>query len=433
MRKLIVAALLLAATVVPVQAQASKNQSQDKLRFTVVLSRHGVRPPLTAASVLGLRSSSAWPEWEVPLGFLTPHGAAAIRQMGAYMRLDLAHKGLFPATGCPGSGEIYLYADTQQRTIMSTRNTFAGLEPGCDLPPVHTIVTAPGVDDPVFSPVPGTFPLPSAEAIEADRQAALGNDPAAFFSLAGNPELKELAGILVPDPAHPAAKPILYDPRPLAVASPLIEDFLLEYVDGKPLPEVGWGRVDEPTLRRLMPLYVKGFGLVTRPSLTARTRSSNLVAHILDTLEQAAQPAQTQPAVPVPGAFGPVGTRLVYLGGHDSDLSRIGGLFNLHWTVEGVTDDTPPDSQIVFELWQNSKSKQYTVRLFYRAQTYDQLRSGQALTLASPPAKVDLTPPGCRASQPCLFSAFDHAARALLDPAYIKPDLLPTQIAPSNP
>jgi 4-phytase/acid phosphatase len=430
MRKLIIAVLLLAATVVPVQAQASKKQSQDKLRFTLVLSRHGVRPPLTAASVLGLHSSSAWPEWEVPLGYLTPHGASAIRQMGAYMRLDLARKGLFPAIGCPGNSDIYLYADTQQRTILSTRNTFAALEPGCNLPPVHTIVTASGVDDPVFSPIPGTFPPPSEEAVAADRQAALGNNPAAFFSLAGNPELKELAAILAPDHAHSAAKPILNDPRPLAAASPLIEDFLLEYTDGKPMAEVGWGRVDEPTLRRLMPLYVKGFGLVTRPSLTARTRSSNLVAHILDTLEQA---AQTQPAGPVRGAFGPVGARMVYLGGHDSDLSRIGGLFNLHWTVEGVTDDTPPDSQIVFELWQNAKSKQYTVRLFYRAQTFDQLRSSQALTLVRPPAKVDLTPPGCHASQPCPFTAFDHAARALLDPAYIKPDLMPTQIAPSNP
>jgi 4-phytase/acid phosphatase len=157
------------------------------------------------------------------------------------------------------------------------------------------------------------------------------------------------------------------------------------------------------------------------------------VAHILDTLEQAAQPEQTHPALPVPGAVGPVGARLVYIGGHDSDQSRIGGLFNLHWNVGGVTDDTPPDSQIVFELWQNSKSKQYTVRLFYRAQTYDQLRSAQALTLASPPVEVDLVPPGCRAGQPCSFAAFDQAARSLLDPAYIKPNLLPTQLAPPNP
>jgi len=198
------------------------------------------------------------------------------------------------------------------------------------------------------------------------------------------------------------------------------------------MSEVGWGRVDEPTLRRLMPLYVKGFDFVTRTPLAARSRGSNLTAHILDTLEQAAQAAQTQPSTPIPGAFGPAGARLVYIGGHDSDLCRLGSLFNLHWTVDGVTDDTPPDSHIVFELWQNSRSKQYTVRLFYRAQTYNQLRSAQALSLASPPAEVPLTPPGCRAAQLCPFADFDHAARALLDPAYIKPDLSPTQIAPSE-
>ena len=433
MRPLLFAFLLLTATLVPAQTSAPKSHDKDVLRFTLVLSRHGVRPPLTAASVLDLRSSEAWPEWEVPLGYLTPHGAQAIRQMGAYMRLDLARKGQFPATGCPDSSEIYLYADIQQRTIMSTRNTFAALEPGCDPRPVHEVAGAPAVGDPIFSPIPSAFAPPSAEAIAADRQAALGTDPAAYFSLATNPELKELAHILAPDPAHPAARPILDDPRPLAVGSLLIEDYLLEFTDGKPMPEVGWGRVDEATLRRLMPVYVKGFDLVTRTPLSARTRGSNMGAHILDTIEQAAQSAQTHPAKPVPGAFGPVGTRLVYIGGHDRDLSHIGGLFSLHWTVGGITDDTPPDSQIVFELWQNSKSRQYTVRLFYRAQTYDQLRSGQALSLTIPPAKVDLTPPGCRASQPCPFADFDRAARALLDPAYIKPDLPPTQIAPANP
>jgi 4-phytase/acid phosphatase len=433
MRPLLLAFLLLTATLVPAQTRTSRNHSENKLRFTLILSRHGVRPPLTAASVLGVRSSDAWPEWEVPLGYLTPHGAQAIRQMGAYMRLDLARKGLIPATGCPASGTIYLYADIQQRTIMSTRNTFAALEPGCDARPVYEVAGAPAVDDPVFSPIPAAFPPPSAEAIAADPQAALGNDPAAYFSLAANPELKELAQILAPDPAHPAAKPILDDPRPLAVGAPLIEDFLLEYTDGKPMSEVGWGHVDEPTLRRLMPVYVKGFSRGTRTPLSARSRGSNLVAHILDTLEQAAQLAQTQPGNPVRGAFGPADTRLVYIGGHDSDLSHIGSLFGLHWTVGGVTDDTPPDSQIVFELWQSSKSKEYTIRLFYRAQTYDQLRSGRPLTLASPPAKVDQTPPGCHVGQPCPFATFDRAAHALLDPAYIKPDLMPTQIAPANP
>jgi 4-phytase/acid phosphatase len=433
MRKLMIAVLLIVVTLAPAQTPAPKNQSKDKLRFTLILSRHGVRSPLVAASVLGVRSANAWPEWEVPPGILTPHGALAIRQMGAYMRMDLVRKGLLPADGCPESNEIYLYADTQQRTVLSARNTFAGLEPGCDPPSVHMVAAAAGIADPIFSPVPGTFPAPSDAAVAADRQATLGNDPDAFFSLARNPELKELAYVLAPDPAHPAAKPILADPRPLAAMSSLIEDFLLEYTDGKPMQEVGWGRVDKAVLYRLMPVYVRRFDLAVRTTLAARTQGSNLVAHILDTLEQAAQPAQTQTGQAVQGALGPVGARLVYLGGHDSDLSRIGGLFDQHWSVDGLADDTPPDSQIVFELWQSVKTKQYSVRMFYRAQTLDQLRSGQALTLAGPPAEVSLTPPGCRGGELCPFAAFDKAARAVLDPAYIKPGPLPTQIAPQNP
>jgi 4-phytase/acid phosphatase len=342
-----------------------------------------------------------------------------------------------PAAGCPGSNEIYFYSDIDERNILSSRSTIAGLEPGCDALPVHTMVAGQHAKDSLFLPVPEFFPMPSAAAIAADRQAALGNDPAAFFSLAKNPELKELAGILAPDPAHPAARPILDDPRPLAAGATLVEDFLLEYTDGKPMPEVGWGRVDASILRRLLPLHAKAFNLLMRTPLSAHVRGSNLMAHILDTLEQAAQPEQTQNAhaVPyaVPGALGPVGTRLVYISGHDSNLCNIGGLLDLHWEADGVADETPPDSQIVFELWQNPKSKQYSVRMLYRAQTLDQLRSGQALTLADPPAEVSLTPPGCRSGEHCPFAAFEKATRAVLDPAYIQRGQLPAQIAPPNP
>ncbi|MDR3751328.1 MAG: histidine-type phosphatase [Terracidiphilus sp.] len=429
MRNFLVVALLLTATLVPAQSYLSKNHGKDELRFTLILSRHGVRPPLSAAAMLNLHSADPWPAWEVPLGYLTPHGGEALRQMGAYMRQDLARNGLLPATGCPSSSEVYLYADTDERNIMSTYTTLSGLAPGCDPLPVNTIVPTAGVHDPLFS-MSGSFKEPGKEMIAAERLDALGKDPAAFYSLAGNPELKEFASILAPDAAHPAAKPILDDPRPLSAASSMVEDILLEYVDGKPLPEVGWGRVDAPTLHRLMPLHTKQFTFSTRLPVTARTQGSNLMAHILDTLEQAAQQRQGKEAKPVPGALGPVGTHLVYISGHDSNLCYIGGLLGLHWTAEGLTDDTPPDSQIVFELWQNPKSKQYSVQVHYRAQTIEQLRTAEALSLANPPADVKLTPPGCHAGQSCTFSAFDYAAHTLLDPAYVKADLLPTHNAP---
>jgi 4-phytase/acid phosphatase len=379
--------------------------------------------------MLDVHSAEPWPTWEVPLGYLTPHGGEALRQMGAYMRLDMARTGLLSPTGCPSGNQVYLYADTDERNIMSTYTTLSGLAPGCDPLPVNTIIPATGVHDPLFSMSP-SFKAPGTEAIAAERQAALGKDPAAFYSLAGNPELKEFANILAPDPAHPAAKPILDDPKPLSGASSMVEDILLEYVDDKPMQEVGWGRVDAATLHRLMPLHTKQFTFSTRLPLTARTQGSNLMAHILDTLEQAAQQAQAEDAKPVPGAIGPVGTHLVYISGHDSNLCYIGGLLGLHWTVDGLTDDTPPDSQIAFELWQNPKSKQYSVQVHFRAQSNEQLRSAEALSTANPPADVKLTPPGCHGAQTCSFSAFDTAAHGLLDPSYVKPDLLPTHNAP---
>jgi 4-phytase / acid phosphatase len=421
-RLFVAVAPLLAIGVVPAQSRPAKVRPNDRLRFTLILSRHGVRPPLVANSTLNLNSSDPWPEWEVPIGHLTPHGSLAIQKMGAYLRLDLAHQGLLPASGCPKKNEIYLETDIDERNIESTRATLAGLEPGCDPVPINTGGPAGGGKDPLYSPIPLLFPALSQGAIAADQHATLGSDPQAFFSSAANPGLDVLARILAPDPTHPAAKPILDDPRPLTAASTLIEDLLLEYADDKPMSEVGWGRVDEATLRSLLPLHTKQFSVSTRTPLTARTQGSNLMAHMLRALEQAAQSGERKA---VSGAIGPAGTRLVYLSGHDSNLSYIGGLLNVHWTADGRTDDTPPDSQIVFELWQNLRSTQYTVRLRFRAQTIDQLRSGEDLNLRNPPVEVNLTPPGCRAAQACPFSSFDRAVHDLLDPAYVKADLTP--------
>jgi 4-phytase / acid phosphatase len=428
MKTYLIAALLLAAAVVPAQSQTQTNHGNEELRFTLILSRHGIRPPLVAASSLDRYSADPWPQWEVPLGYLTPHGSVALRQMGAYLRKEYAHEGLLPAKGCLSSGAIYIYSDTDERNIMSSYATLAGLEPGCAPRAVNTIVPQPGERDPLFSLVP-PFKAPSPLELNVDRQDAMGRDWRNFYTVAGNPELKEFAHVLAPDPAHPAAQPLLLQPRPLAVASGMVEDVLLEFLDDKPMSQVGWGRVDEAMLRRLMPLHTKEFTLSTRTPLVARVEGSNMMAHILDTLEQAARPD----GKPVAGALGPVGARMVYISGHDSNLCHIGGLLGVNWTAEGLTDDTPPDSEIVFELWQNKKTMQSTVKMLYRAQTINQLRSAAVLTLAHPPIEVPLTPPGCSEGKPCSFISFDYAAHTRINPAYVKADLLPTHVAQPVP
>jgi 4-phytase/acid phosphatase len=419
-----------------------------QLRFTLIVSRHGIRPPLAKPTNLNVSSidvfsSSPWPVWEVPLGYLTPHGVQALTKMGHFLRLDLAASGLVPPAGCPAPSDIFIDSDTDERDVASSRATFQGFAPGCKLPAVITAV--PGkIKDPLFTPVPGTFPAPSGEPAIHALRTALNSNPELELSPRANPELYLLAHILAPDPAHPAAESVLSQPidikpgdygtatfGPLPAASALIEDLELEYVDGKPLSQVGWGRVDEATLYRLMPMRIRAFGHELRTPLYASDNASNLLAHILATLQQAASvtPAveskDSKPAQPI----GPAGTKLVYLAGHDSNLASLGGLLDLHWTADGTTDNTPPDSQLAFELWQRPGSSQLDLRILYRAQTLDQLRSAEDLSLAHPPDEVELTPTGCGAP-PCPLAQFVAAAASRIDPAYVQPELAPAQVAP---
>ena len=428
-RTVLVAALLLTVKIAPAWASNSSRQ-EARLRFVLILSRHGIRAPLAPA--IGY-SSEPWPDWEVPLGHLTPRGAQALRQMGSYMRQDLADHGLFSASGCPVPTAVYLYSDTDERNISSSRATFSAFAHGCDPPPIHTV--DPKIPDPLFRTADRFSALTNGTAA---RRAAPLAEPQNVFSLESRTQLDLLTHILAPDPAHPAEKSIFESSdqpsvdstdiiaasRPRAVASEIVEDLLLEYVDDKPLAKVGWGRVDESTLRKLMPLRILAFNLEKRTPFFARIASSNMLAHILATLDQAASDTVR------PGALGSPDTRLVYISGHDSDLAGIGGLLDLHWTADGRADDTPPDSQISFELWQRHGSSRYTIRIRYRAQTLNQLRAASHLTSSDPPQEELLTPTGCTSSLECSFSTFRDAALSRIDTKYVRTTLEASRPAP---
>jgi len=463
--RLLAAFLLLVTLAAPAQTKKPANKPTPtaqpaELKFVLILSRHGIRPPLQPTSTLNQYSAQPWPEWEVPLGELTPHGTLAMQQMGQYLRQRYVEDGLFPPGGCLAPGELYLYADTDHRNIDSTRATFDGFAPNCDH--IDVDIMAPntsGIRDPLFVAVPGTFAPPPAAPSEAALRAELRPTPEFALSARGNPELNELARILAPDSAHQPAKPILNQPvsfspgtygvaahGPLPTASNLIEDLELEYIDAKPLTQVGWGRLGDTgeaandALLRLLPLHVKAFALGLRTPLYAKAQGSSLLSHILATLKSAEDVRLAEEEGDTsdnklsgfmqPGTIGPIGAKLVYLSGHDSNIFTLAGLLGLHWRADSRTDDTPPDSQLAFELWQRPSHTGYDIRIVFRAQTLQQLRSAETLSLENPPAEVELTPTGCLAHHPCPLATFLAAAAHSIDPAFVKPDLVPLTLAP---
>src|SRR6202044_2434006 len=154
---------------------------------------------------------------------------------------------------------------------------------------------------------------------------------------------------------------------PLATAATIAENLLLEYADG--MAQVGWGRVDEHKLRELMQLHTASADLERWTPYIARAQSAPMLSAILGSMQQVV----SQKAVA--GAAGRKSDRLLILIGHDTNLTNISGALGLSWLIDGRRDDTPPGSALVFELWQDRAASQYSVRLFYTAQTLNQMRN----------------------------------------------------------
>ena len=204
---------------------------------------------------------------------------------------------------------------------------------------------------------------------------------------------------------------------PLNTASTITENFLLEYTNGMPMDQVGWGRVDLATLKQLMDLHTGASDLTRRSSYLATVQASNALAHISATLKQAVTGKE------VPGALGKLGDRAVVLVGHDTNLANIAGALNLNWIVDGRRDDTPPGGALVFTLWERSGSSNYDVQAYYTAQTLEQMRNLTELTLDVPPARANVFIPGCSTAGddfPCDWKGFEQTLTTVIDPTFVR-------------
>jgi 4-phytase/acid phosphatase len=421
-------------------AQAADDAVLDKLRFVVILSRHGVRSPTGSPEQLNQYSAQPWPKWDVPPGHLTPQGARLMTIFGSYYRSYFAQQGLFHATGCADAARVSFYSDSDQRTVETGKSIAAGMFPGCpanEQSEQHAL--AEGQADPLFHSLSAAVGRADRDRAVASIAGRIGGDPAAITE-AYRPQLEALQRILLgcptgspcPQPGHTAAKLLLDIPAsldggkddhlaelkgPLNTASTITENFLLEYANNLPLGQVGWGRVDLATLKQLLDLHTAASDLTRRSSYLATVQASNALAHILRTMEQAVTEK------PVAGALGKPEDRAVVMVGHDTNLSNIAGALDINWLLDGRRDDTPPGGALVFELWQSQSASGYEVRAYYTAQTLAQMRDASPLTLDRPPARANVFIPGCSSGGEnfgCDWKAFQQALTAVIDPSFVK-------------
>lgn len=393
----------------PSKVSADESKPQGKLKFVVIVSRHGVRSPTGKTDQLNQFSSQPWPVWSVPPGYLTEHGFTLMKLMGGFQREFLIKQGLLAARGCDDVEHVTLLSDSDQRTRETGKAIAAGLMPGCNL---ETHALAEGTEDPLFHPLAAGVVHPDKQLATAALAGRIGDNPSGLVE-AYRPQLQSLEEVLsgagappkmslfdIPSSIAPGKGDHLVDLRsPLGTAATMAENLLLEYTEG--MPQVGWGRVDEHKLRELMQLHTASADLERWTPYIARAQSAPMLEAILASLQQTV----TQKAVA--GAAGRNSDRLLILVGHDTNLTNISGALGLSWLIDGRRDDTPPGAALVFELWQDGSASNYSVRLFFTAQTLDQMRNTTPLTLENPPERVPVFIPGCsRSDASCEWSAF---------------------------
>jgi 4-phytase / acid phosphatase len=421
----------LAAWQVPAVAEshsAASASGEDELTFVVYLTRHGVRSPTGKADQYNKYSAAPWPEWPVQPGYLTAHGYQLTKLFGVYDRARLAADGLLAPAGCADAAHVSIVADSDQRTHETGKALAEGMFPGCS---VNIDAQPEGTADPLFHFVRDSVSQADRALARSAVQGRIGGDPGNLTE-AYRAQLAALDKILAgcghpPSPtrislfdipateAHGDSDHAAGLHGPLTVASTLSENLLLEYTEGMTGTNLGWGCLDEASLRQVMQLHTAAADFTQRTPTIARMTASNLLVHILKSIEQSADEK------PVPGAVGRNGDRVLFLVGHDTNIATVAGALGLTWIIDGIRDSTPPGGALIFELWRAHSDGKYFVRIGYTAQTLRQMRDASNLTLATPPERVPVFLPNCsRQDQSCSLEGFASAVRAAVETAYTK-------------
>lgn len=404
MRNCIMLGLAVLAT--PSCAHVSRTPAQPGLTpdRIVLLMRHGVRPPTKNPPMKAGIAADPWPRWDVAPGYLTQHGAAAITLVGAFDARVLA-SGLL-GKDCPAPGTVEVYSDSDQRTIATGDAWIAGFAPGCTIVNDHKPQDTP---DPLFSPLDiGSIAFDPARA-DAAVKAGLGAGGIAAVEAQQRDVLARLDEIYCgPEPKSACGfsdKPTRLDPpqageKPsfsgaLDLGSTAGQILLLEYTNGMPMVEVGWGRAGKADIALAGRLHAVEYSVLARPRYVAASNSALIVPKMLNWLTA------------------PDGPKVGMIVGHDTQLAALAGLLDLHWHVPGfAADDPSPGQAIMFERLHDAGGRAF-VRISLRAQALDQIRELAILDDRSPATIAALPIPGC--AEPCPLERFEAIVRTRLE------------------
>ncbi len=401
---------------------AAQRPDNTVLKQVIIFGRHAARTPVATPSQLSSFSTLPFPAFSVSgQAVITPNGATNETILGGYFRLWLTQEGLLTGNDAADAASVYVRANNAPLIVDTAQAFVAGLLPAAP-PPVNT-VPAP---DPLFDPIDAGVAKLDINMAIASVNGRIGGNPqllssayAAEFAMARSVLFNYPVGTS-PAPATPAGKidittiPITMtagnstapvNPGGLSSFYMAIDPFMMEYADGMPTSDVGWGNLDAAGISQMFRVYDALLDLEFRTPYLAGVQSSNLASHIIRSILQAATGSA------MTGTVGTPSDKIVVLTAANTNLAGLAGLFQLDWLVDGFQRDVASlGGALVFELRQSQRTGEFIVRTAYITQTMDQIRNRTKLTLAAPPANVPVFIPGCSVDN----TTFDCSLRSFL-------------------
>jgi 4-phytase/acid phosphatase len=420
------------------------------LKQIIIFGRHSIRSSTTCPSQLAQYAVQPYPEFEVSTGCLTPNGSQAETLLGAYYRQYLLYEGLLTGNDRTDALHSYFRSNSVERSWATAVALGTGLIPNLTVP-VNSYPIDPNIyqPDPVFDPIATNKAQVDPNIAATQVQEIFNSGEALASAYSGEYSLLRSAlfdyplGTQPPPPTpsdcnsspcvDPTSQAITLTANPPAPTAPwyytgaiinigglqstidAADPFVMQYADGL---EAGWGRLTPDQISQQTRLVSLQFDIEMRSPYLNQVQSSNAASHVLRTMEQVVN------GVNLHGAFGDAGSRVVAAISSDAYVAGLAGLLHLHWQLPGYQPDfCAPGGALVFELRQSNRSKGYLVRVFYTAQTFDQLRSLTPLTLSEPPATIQLLVPGGSTSATDLdvnFGVFQKLMTNAINPAYVE-------------
>jgi len=411
-------------------AQSGNAQSgDDELRAVVIVARHGVRTPIESETRSDVFNAQPWPGWPSEPGLLTPHGIDALKRMGEFYKVRYGAL----ASGCKA---VAVESTNTPRTIASAKAVMSVVTPGCEVQVKADLTADPPTIDKtkLADAINGrtgdqpewfthAFARPLAEMHDVLSKCAGCKAVPDFRTMMIAPGTQPV-GMMASKASETRRAVVAREARKenaVALGADFAENFLLQYVEGMPMPKVGWGRVSRAKLDDLMEMNTRYHDFMLRTPYYAQQAAGPLVEKISGIFTNIASHQGTI----VMNGLQPtdlVWERFFYLSAHDANLTWLGGLLRMDWAVSDETlNATPPGSALVFELRcktgdrRSDQTDTCSVRVMFVAQTLDQIRELTPLTGAEKPSIAPVYVPGCSGAGPeyaCTVKEFARVVNA---------------------